>query len=257
MPSVPLLSSTGVDDVLRFLSELRVYYASTAKEETLPLMLMLDPFLYESLLVLDPKLSSEKQFRAFLESIPQFDCYEEFDTPFAKLRMNGSIADASERLADYLRRFLNVRSRSTRLGLPENSFLLRFAKGIVPTGLRDSLMSRVHDGVYENVSQIANTTLEELLDLSRAQIWLKSSGATSDSFGYKRTEGSQFPRKLPRTETCLDDISSNTCFKCHKPGHFARNCPTVPHVHFLSTDVDTPLSLTNPLSCLSKKCERR
>ncbi|KAL0217704.1 hypothetical protein RCL1_008284 [Eukaryota sp. TZLM3-RCL] len=135
--------------------------------------------------------------------------------------MDSRIKNSKERINDYLQRFVTIKARAMNLRLHERIFMMRFASGVVPKRLSDSLALRITDGIILSFQDLISITFEEVALISRVSSWTRpSEPAEVDS----KSKNSEDPKKLK-------------CYKCHEFGHIASHCPKkikTEHIRFLS-----------------------
>ncbi|KAL0219802.1 hypothetical protein P9112_005455 [Eukaryota sp. TZLM1-RC] len=82
--------------------------------------------------------------------------------------MNVKIPSARKRMNDYLRNFLKVKEKAGGLAIPNNVFMKRFAAGIAPKGLAESLVSRINDQLLPDFKTLVKIATDGIVDHDRS-----------------------------------------------------------------------------------------
>ncbi|KAL0224405.1 hypothetical protein P9112_003795 [Eukaryota sp. TZLM1-RC] len=178
----PSLASMEVDDVLLCLQQWKVYSSVTLKKDLVPVRLLVDPFLLESLVLTRPGVAlSDEVFLNHLRSFTSFSSYEEFNLVMSELKVNVRKGYVRERMSCYLRCFLQAKSRASGQKLPDSAFMIGFAKGILPLGLQKFLISRIRNKVFPEFPTLVDITNDEFVDCTRVASWKRSSKNVSEN----------------------------------------------------------------------------
>ncbi|KAL0218237.1 hypothetical protein RCL1_009085 [Eukaryota sp. TZLM3-RCL] len=116
---------------------------------------MMEPAVYDAIEV--PKLSStpsDDEVLAYLQGLLHFADYEDFFLSVSSVKMDPRLNDPNEKFNDYLVGLQAIKSRACNLGLSDSVFMVRFATGVSPKGLAESLSNRIYDGVIKSFPQL-------------------------------------------------------------------------------------------------------
>ncbi|KAL0217387.1 hypothetical protein RCL1_007968 [Eukaryota sp. TZLM3-RCL] len=143
---LPELKSLSVDVICMFLASWKKFHATASKKTLIPVKLLVEPFLLESLALTHSITDySDEALLRLLEEFVAFPNYESYSKALSSVRMTNSPESARERFSLYLRRILEVKARASELNLPELSFMRSFAAGLLPQSLSKSLLGRIED----------------------------------------------------------------------------------------------------------------
>ncbi|KAL0217221.1 hypothetical protein RCL1_007704 [Eukaryota sp. TZLM3-RCL] len=215
----PQLKDAYAENISTFLLEYSAYEKSVGVEvPAVPLRECIEESLLEGFELAEPKIrKSTAELKSFLRALSGFDSIEDAYSAFNALVMDESILEPRARVFKYLQQFNSVKNRASEYNIAEKALLRRFAKGVRPLGLSESLLLRIADDVLESFSELVESTLNDAVDFARTSGWKKRTSSSLDSVVPISKKGDHQEFMKNRSQA----LAQRLCFRCHKPGHVA------------------------------------